>query len=97
MSHSQQKQLRRQGQKLKPIVRIGHAGITVNVLNELEQALEHHELVKLKAQVGDRDSRDAVIAEVVGRTGAELVQQIGNVAVLYRSSARPSGSVTPKG
>jgi RNA-binding protein len=84
LTDQQKKQLRGRSHALKPVVHIGQSGLTENVLQEVEQALEHHELIKLKARVGDRDARDAVIAELVTATGADLVQQIGNVAVIFR-------------
>ena len=84
LTDAQKKQLRGRGHALKPVVQIGQAGLTDNVLREIEQALEHHELIKIKARVGDRDDRDTVIQALIDATAAELVQQIGHVALVYR-------------
>ena len=84
LTDSEKKQLRGRGHALKPVVHIGQSGLTANVLQEIETALDHHELIKLRARVGDRDTRSAVIAALVATTGADLVQQIGNVALVYR-------------
>ena len=54
------------------------------MVDELHNALKHHELIKTRARVGDRESRDQVISDMCEKTGAALVQRIGNVAVLYR-------------
>lgn len=51
---------------------------------ELDLALDAHELVKVKARVGDREERDAVLAELGTQTASTLVQRIGNVGVFYR-------------
>ena len=84
LTDAQKKQLRGRSHALKPVVQIGQAGLTANVLQEIEQALNHHELIKLKARVGNRAARDTVIAELLCETGADLIHQIGNVAVIYR-------------
>lgn len=72
---------------LKPIVRLGNAGLTEAVALETERALHDHELIKVKGPGGDREARDAQFAALAARTRSTLVQRIGNVAVLYR--ARP--------
>jgi RNA-binding protein len=86
LSEKQKKHLRRLAHPLSPIVMLGNAGLTDGVVNELERALTDHELVKVAARVGDRDARNAALAELSNRTGGELVQRIGNVGVFYRRS-----------
>ena len=71
---------------MHPIVMLGNAGLTDGVVNELERALTDHELVKVGARVGDRVARDEALGILATRTGAELVQRIGNVGVFYRRS-----------
>lgn len=68
----------------KPVVTLGDAGVTPTVIAEIEQALDHHELVKLKLRVGDRDARRAALSEICDQTGAERVQEIGQMAVIFR-------------
>ena len=69
---------------LKPVVRLGNAGLTDAVALETARALADHELIKVKAPGGDREQRDAVFNALAERTGSALVHRIGNVAVLYR-------------
>ncbi len=83
------KQLRAIGHKLNPVVTIAGNGLTENVLAELERALGDHELIKVKLAVGSREARTAVTQEICDRSGAELVQSIGNVVVILRRSANP--------
>ena len=84
MDKTQIKQLKALAHKLKPIVTIGQHGMKESISDELEIALDFHQLVKLKVNLGDRDARDVLIAELSGKHKAELVQRIGNIAVLYR-------------
>ena len=87
LNKSQIRHLRSRAHALKPVVMIGQHGLRESVLKELGVALDHHELIKVKVSVGDRDQRDAVIDTLLARTGAELVQRIGNMAVLFRRNA----------
>jgi RNA-binding protein len=88
--------LRGQAHGLKAILQVGARGVTDAVAAELDGALEHHELVKVKVAAEDREARDAVIAELVERSEAALVQRIGNVAVLYRQSRDKRQIVLPR-
>ena len=73
---------------LKPVVIIGHHGLTEAVLNEIEISLEHHELIKVRVNALDRADRKQMIDLIVQRTSAELVQTVGHIAVIYRKSNR---------
>jgi RNA-binding protein len=95
LSEKQRKHLRALGHALKPVVMIGAKGLTESVLQELDQSIEHHELMKIRISVGDRDVRDAIIAEVRERSGAELVQRIGNIALLFRPRKKNSAIKLP--
>ena len=87
LSDQQKKFLRGLGHQLKPVVSIGDAGLTAAVTTELESTLLHHELIKVKVRVGDRQRRTGVIQQLCSDSGAELVQRIGNVALIYRQNA----------
>ena len=69
---------------MNPIVMLGNAGLTDAVVSELDRALSDHELVKVSARVGDRTARGRALEALASRTRAEIVQQVGNVGVLYR-------------
>ena len=62
---------------------------------ELDRALSDHELVKVRARVGDRDLRDQILDELAAQTGAELVQRIGHVALFYRPNPEKPGILLP--
>ncbi len=83
------RQLRAIGHKLKPVVTIAGNGLSDAVLLELDRALSDHELIKIKLAVGSREARDSVLEELLGASNSELVQQIGNTALILRRSAEP--------
>jgi RNA-binding protein len=87
LTERQKKHLRRLGHALHPIVLVGQKGLTPGVTEELRLALEHHELVKLRARVGDREDRDAILAELARLTGSEFVHRIGNVGLFYKKNS----------
>ncbi len=89
LTESQRKHLRRLGHALKPVVMIGNAGLTDSVATEIDAALEHHELIKIRVRVGDRRARDQVMNGVAKRLHAALIQRIGNMALLYRPAEEP--------
>lgn len=68
----------------KPVVTIGGKGLTQAVLKELDTALSHHELLKVRIQGEDRDGRRALVSHMCATLKADLVQCLGHVATLYR-------------
>lgn len=86
LNPKQRQKLKGDAHKLKPIVFIGHQGLTDAVNKEIDRALNDHELFKMRIQNDDRDVRRAWYAEICKIHGAELVQQIGCVGVLYRKN-----------
>jgi RNA-binding protein len=88
LTEKQKKHLRRLAHPMSPIVMLGNAGLTDAVVAELDRALTDHELVKVSARVGERESRNAALGEMAGRTASELVQRIGHVGVFYRRRAQ---------
>jgi RNA-binding protein len=88
LSERQKKHLRRLGHALHPIVLVGRHGLTPGVTEELRLALEHHELVKLRARAGSREDRDAILQELALLTGSEFVHRIGNVGLFYRKNEK---------
>ena len=88
LSQTQCKHLRRLSHSLKPVVSVGGSGLTDNLLAELENALDHHELIKVRVRVGNRDRRDALLDDLINQSKATLLQRIGNVALLYREAEK---------
>ncbi len=80
--------LRKSCHHIKPIVTVGNAGLSENVMSEVELALSHHELVKIKI-AGNSDERKTIANDIVKQTGAVLVQTIGHTASFYREADKP--------
>jgi RNA-binding protein len=95
LNEAQKKYLRRLGHDRKPIVLIGQGGAGPNVVAELGRALHDHELVKVRARVGDRAERDRILSELASATGAEIVQRIGHVGLYYRRNSDKPGILLP--
>lgn len=75
--------------KLKPVVAIGSGGFSESVKAELDQALTHHELLKLKLPALPKEDRDKLVTIVCRDTNSEFVQAIGHIIVLYRPAPEP--------
>ncbi len=87
LSNSQKKYLRGLTHSLDPVVMVADKGLSENVMAEIELALEHHELIKIKLR-GEREDRKAWIAHIGATCRAELVHQIGQVACFYRKNPK---------
>ncbi|MBL1292631.1 MAG: ribosome assembly RNA-binding protein YhbY [Thiotrichales bacterium] len=75
---------------LKSVVTLGNAGLTDNVINEIDIALKAHELIKVKINHGDRTTRTTVNSEIAERTQCDAVKNIGRVFIYYRPAKKPT-------
>ncbi len=89
LSEKQKRHLRGLAHQRKPVVIVGDKGLTPSVLREIELSLAHHELLKIRINAGDRSGREVILDQLRSATGAELVQRIGHVAIVYRAAERP--------
>lgn len=87
ISNQQKKKLKQHAHRLKPVVRVGQSGLTDKVLDEIELAIDHHELIKVKISAADRDDKKAIIQKISEKTESAIVQTIGFMAVFYRENA----------
>ena len=67
---------------------LGGSGLTENVVEETNRALNDHELIKVKIAGEDREARVAAMNEIAQVTGAEIVQTIGKIVLLYKKAAK---------
>ena len=86
LTADQRKSLKGRAHKLEPVVQIGAKGLTAEVVAEIDRALKAHELIKVRAPALERDARAETLLLICEKTGAEAVQQIGKVFVLYRKN-----------
>ncbi len=86
MKSDVRQQLKAQAHSLKPVVFIGDKGLTEAVINEVDQALKAHELIKVKIRGQEKQDRISLAQQLCPNIEAELVQHIGNTLVLYRQN-----------
>ena len=83
--------LRAEAHKLKPLVHVGHAGLTPALLQSLDDVLRTHELVKVQvAKAGDLSAKEAA-NDIAAQLHAEVIQVIGRKTTLYRHNPELHG------
>ena len=85
LSPAERQELKGRAHKFDPVVIIGGDGLTAAVIAEIDRSLKRHELIKVRVNA-DRGGRDTMLAEICARTGAQAVQHIGKVLVLFREN-----------
>ena len=81
---------------LRPVVTIGEARLSENVVHELDLGLKSHQLIKVKISAGGREMRNMLLDEICQRLVAAPVQHIGKILVIYRP--KPESTATePQG
>jgi RNA-binding protein len=89
LTGKQRRALRAQGHHLEPVVIVGQSGVTEGILGALSQALQDHELIKVKINEGPETRHEAAQRMAEG-TGAELVQLLGRTALLFKKREEDS-------
>ncbi len=84
LSDKQKKAFRAQGHTLQPVVLVGKDNLTEGVLAAVDTALTAHELIKVKLLQSASVDKDDAANKLCDATGAELIQRVGRVALLYR-------------
>ncbi|HWS02654.1 MAG TPA: ribosome assembly RNA-binding protein YhbY [Gammaproteobacteria bacterium] len=88
LTDQQKRHLRGLGHALKPVVILGNAGLTENVLAEIDQALAYHELIKVRINAADREQRTAIIDAICEQTKGDPVQCIGHILLIFRRNPK---------
>ncbi|RLR17599.1 ribosome assembly RNA-binding protein YhbY [Sodalis-like symbiont of Bactericera trigonica] len=84
LNNKQKQHLNGLAYSLKPVLMPGNNGVTEGVLAEIEQVLEHNELIKVKIAAEERETKTMIADAIVRESGASKVQVISNILVLYR-------------
>lgn len=71
---------------LKPVVLLGSNGLTEAVVAEIDFALNHHELIKVKIPTEDREVKALIVEAICRETQATKIQVIGKTLIIYRQS-----------
>ncbi|MEE8731207.1 MAG: ribosome assembly RNA-binding protein YhbY [Rahnella inusitata] len=96
LNNKQKQYLKGLAHPLKPVVMLGNNGLTEGVLAEIEQALAHHELIKIKVAAEERETKALIVDAIVRETKASNVQVVGNMLVLYRPSTEDRKIILPR-
>jgi len=87
LSNAQKRDLKARAQRLEPVIKLGHAGVSDGFIKSLDEALTLHELVKMKF-TDHKTQRHELAPQIAEKTGSELVVEVGNVAVFYRAKIK---------
>lgn len=90
VTDKQKRYLKGLAHSLKPVVMVGNNGLSDSVVAEIENALERHELIKVRVSGQERAERKAMLEDIASRTNADLVLVIGNIGGFYRPAKEPS-------
>ena len=88
------KKFRAIGHHLKPIVTVAGNGLSESVMSEISRALTDHELIKVKVLAEDRSDRKTLIQTINEANQSEIIQTIGNMALLYRAAEKPNPALS---
>jgi len=88
LSGAQRKHLRGLAHHVKPVVHVGKNGVTDPVLQEVEEALDSHELIKVKL-VDPQGRKKELADELASRSGGTRVGLVGNIVTPYRQHPDP--------
>lgn len=87
MTSKERAQLRAKANPLEPIVQIGKDGISDNLITQLDDALDARELVKIRVHLETApESPRAFADKFAEKLGAEVIQVIGGIIVVYRKA-----------
>ncbi len=87
MNSAEIRKFRAQAHNLNPVVTVGQSKLTEAVLAELEIALDVHELIKVKIRA-EKEERTHISQQICKETGAQLIQSIGQITVIYRKNPK---------
>lgn len=96
MTSKQRAYLRGLAQTIEPIFQIGKTGITDNQIEQLSNALEARELIKITFLDTIPDNKASIAEEIANRTNSEIVQIIGKKLTLYKRSTKKPKIELPK-
>lgn len=88
LTGSQRKYLRGLAHHLKPLAQVGKTGLTPNVLAAIDEALEYHELIKVRF-LDFKDQKRQLAQTIAAHANSEMIGSIGHVCMFYRQHPDP--------
>ena len=102
LNSAQRRDLRAQAHHLAPVVMIGGDGLTAAVTKETHAALNAHGLIKVRAALDDRATREAAYLQLCDELDAAPIQHIGKLFIIWRpmpekvKAERTTGNPAPR-
>ena len=84
-SSSMKAKLKAEAHRLEPVIQVGKNGVTDRTISNINKVLKDHELIKIRF-ISHKEEKEALIGEITNKTGANLVDLIGNTAILFKTS-----------
>ena len=88
LNGKQKRYLRGLANNIKPVVIIGKDGISRNLTDSLDDALEAHELVKIKVLETCDIELNEIALDLSSITNSDIVQKIGRMIILFRRNQK---------
>jgi RNA-binding protein len=94
LTPKQKKRFRAIGHTLRPVVTIAEKGLTASVNEEINRALNDHELIKLKIVADDRHECGDIISLIEATHELQVIQKVGGIALVYRAAKKPNPALS---
>ena len=95
LTPAERQALKARAHHLHPVVMIGAAGLTQQVLREIDLALKSHELIKVRVLGDDRSQRKNLVPAICQALAAQPVQRVGKILVFFRPRPDPEPPPAP--
>lgn len=86
ITSKQRAKLKSLANTLNPLIQVGKGGLGEGVINQIDKSLEDHELIKITVLKNSPVEAKEIVDEILEKTNAEFVQQLGNKLTIYRES-----------
>lgn len=86
LTGKQRSYLKSLANNLTPLIQVGKNGVSEGLIEQINQLLEDHELVKITVLQNSPVTAKEIVQEIIDGAEAEFVQQIGNKLTIYRES-----------
>lgn len=96
LTGKQKRFLRSKANSLRPIFQVGKSGVNDNMIEQINEALEKRELIKISILQNCLEDKDTIAEEISAGTNSEVAQIIGNNIVLYKESVDHKTIILPQ-
>lgn len=83
LTNAEIRKFKARGQLLEPMFKVGKAGLSEGFLKSVDEALSHHELIKIKF-TEFKEQKKTLAPLLAEKTASQMIMRVGNVVVIYR-------------